>query len=70
MAAELDWRAWPGFTAEIAEALDTYSWPGNVRELRNVVERAVYRWDDPARPIAEVQFDPFDSPWKPAPMVP
>ena len=40
-------------------------WPGNVRELRNVVERAVYRWDDPDEPISYVQFDPFESPWKP-----
>jgi psp operon transcriptional activator len=37
-----------------------------VRELRNVVERAVYRWDDWDRPVGHVQFDPFDSPWKPA----
>jgi len=37
-----------------------------VRELRNVVERAVYRWDDPESPIAHVQFDPFESPWKPS----
>ena len=36
-----------------------------MRELRNVVERAVYRWDDWEQPIAHVQFDPFDSPWKP-----
>ncbi|MFI5380175.1 MAG: sigma-54-dependent transcriptional regulator [Tepidisphaerales bacterium] len=29
-----------GFTAEAAAALKNYSWPGNLRELRNVVERA------------------------------
>ena len=39
--------------------------PGNVRELRNVVERAVYRWDNGYEPIGHVEFDPFDSPWKP-----
>ena len=66
MAAELGWPRWPGFGKHAAEQLETYDWPGNVRELRNVVERAVYRWDDPDRPIAHVQFDPFDSPWKPA----
>ena len=38
-----------------------YDWPGNVRELRNVIERAVYRWDDPTRPIAQIEFDPFAS---------
>ena len=40
-----------------------YAWPGNVRELRNVVERAVYRHEDPERPIDQIQFDPFASPW-------
>ncbi|MCK0127736.1 phage shock protein operon transcriptional activator [Erythrobacter sp. F6033] len=65
MAAELDWHQWPGFAPHVNEQLENYAWPGNVRELRNVVERAVYRWDDPAEPISHVQFDPFDSPWKP-----
>ena len=66
MAAELDWHAWPGFADHVMGQLDEYGWPGNVRELRNVVERAVYRWDDPETPISHVQFDPFESPWKPA----
>ena len=66
MAAELGWEAWPGFAQHVRQQLDSYPWPGNVRELRNVVERAVYRWDDWGEPIAHVQFDPFDSPWKPA----
>jgi psp operon transcriptional activator len=65
MAAELEWERWPGFAPHIAAALQDYAWPGNVRELRNVVERAVYRWDDWQAPIGHVQFDPFDSPWKP-----
>ncbi|MEO1489401.1 MAG: phage shock protein operon transcriptional activator, partial [Pseudomonadota bacterium] len=65
MAAELDWHAWPGFANHVNQQFEDYSWPGNVRELRNVVERAVYRWDDPETPIAHVQFDPFESPWKP-----
>ncbi|MEM6857381.1 MAG: phage shock protein operon transcriptional activator [Pseudomonadota bacterium] len=66
MAAELDWHAWPGFAQHVSEQFENYAWPGNVRELRNVVERAVYRWDDPEMPIAHVQFDPFESPWKPS----
>jgi psp operon transcriptional activator len=70
MAAELAWDTWPGFAPEVSTALETHPWPGNVRELRNVVERAVYRWDSPARAIADVQFDPFDSPWKPQGMAP
>ncbi len=63
MAVELDWPNWPGFTRAAQERLETYSWPGNVRELRNVVERAVYRHEDPERAIEEIQFDPFRSPW-------
>jgi psp operon transcriptional activator len=65
MAAEIGWESWPGFADHVRRQLDEYPWPGNVRELRNVVERAVYRWADWERPIAHVQFDPFDSPWKP-----
>ncbi|HEX4342255.1 MAG TPA: sigma-54 dependent transcriptional regulator [Verrucomicrobiae bacterium] len=30
-----------GFTPEVEQALQRYNWPGNLRELRNVVERAV-----------------------------
>jgi psp operon transcriptional activator len=66
MAVELDWSNWPGFAPRALAALETYHWPGNVRELRNVVERAVYRHEDPERPVEEIQFDPFHSPWAPA----
>jgi psp operon transcriptional activator len=45
--------------------LQAYDWPGNVRELRNVVERAVYRWAGLEGPIEDIQFDPFESPWRP-----
>ena len=67
MAAELDWERWPGFASHVMDALEDHPWPGNVRELRNVIERAVYRWDAPDMAIAHVQFDPFDSPWRPRP---
>jgi NtrC-family two-component system response regulator AlgB len=33
-------RSFSGFTREALEALKRHSWPGNLRELRNVVERA------------------------------
>jgi psp operon transcriptional activator len=65
MAAELEWSNWPGFTPRAVAHLEAYPWPGNVRELRNVVERAVYRHEDPERPIEEIVFDPFHSPWAP-----
>ncbi|EQB02366.1 phage shock protein operon transcriptional activator [Sphingobium baderi] len=70
MAAELEWPQWPGFSAACMAELEAHGWPGNVRELRNVVERAVYRWDDPARPVSSITFDPFASPWKPQPLMP
>jgi psp operon transcriptional activator len=63
MAAELEWSGWPGFSTDVAGQMEAYDWPGNVRELRNVVERSVYRWDDPQRPIDAIEFDPFASPW-------
>ena len=66
MAVELDWPNWPGFTPRAMAEFEAYPWPGNVRELRNVVERAVYRHEDPERPIDEIQFNPFHSPWSPS----
>jgi psp operon transcriptional activator len=66
MSAELDWTNWPGFSSRAMGALEAFHWPGNVRELRNVVERAVYRHEDPERAIDEIVFDPFHSPWAPA----
>ncbi len=67
MAAELGWDAFLGFTPEVEGQLLAHPWPGNVRELKNVVERALYRWGDPAARVGAVEFDPFDSPWRPGP---
>ena len=65
MAVELDWPNWPGFDKSALQRLENYDWPGNVRELRNVVERAVYRAEDPEREVSKINFDPFRSPWSP-----
>ncbi|HWC55452.1 MAG TPA: helix-turn-helix domain-containing protein, partial [Sphingomicrobium sp.] len=46
--------------------LEAYPWPGNVRELRNVIERAVYRHEDPERAVDVIVFNPFHSPWAPS----
>ncbi|MGH6920836.1 MAG: phage shock protein operon transcriptional activator, partial [Geminicoccaceae bacterium] len=67
MAHDLGWSDFPGFGRDAMQALLAHPWPGNVRELKNVVERAVYRAPRPDRVIGEVQFDPFDSPYRPAP---
>ena len=39
------------------QALKAYSWPGNIRELRNVIERAVLLSDQKTITIADLQFD-------------
>jgi NtrC-family two-component system response regulator AlgB len=36
-----------GFTPAALEKISTYSWPGNLRELRNVIERAVILCEGP-----------------------
>ncbi|CAN5388138.1 phage shock protein operon transcriptional activator [soil metagenome] len=64
MASEMGRLDWPGFTREAMAALVAYDWPGNVRELRNVVERAVYRWERDT-PIDAIEFDPFQSQYRP-----
>lgn len=65
MARELGWQAFPGFTPAAQAMLDAYGWPGNIRELKNVVERAVAHWPEETKSIDRVQFDPFESPFRP-----
>jgi len=65
MARELGWTAFPGFSSRALAALAAHPWPGNVREIKNAVERAVYRWPDESVPIDAVPFDPFESPFRP-----
>ena len=62
MAVELGWREVPDFTNGAMDALEGYSWPGNIRELKNVVERAVYA--SGGADIDEVNFNPFDNPFE------
>ncbi|MGL6043045.1 MAG: sigma 54-interacting transcriptional regulator, partial [Sandaracinobacteroides sp.] len=66
IASELGWRQFPGFTPRLLDELESHDWPGNIRELKNAVERSVYRWGEADRPIGTVDLDPFDSPWRPA----
>ncbi len=73
MSGEMGWELFPGFTEDAAMALLRHNWPGNVRELKNVVERSVSRWAEPANPIDEVVIDPFASPyadWTPSDWTP
>lgn len=61
MSFELGRKDIPTFSFKAVKALESHPWPGNIRELKNVVERAVYRSD--ANKIEAVSFDPFQSPW-------
>jgi psp operon transcriptional activator len=63
MSSELKRELFPGFAPRASSSLIRYDWPGNVRELKNTVERSIYRETDPAKPITEIAFDPFDSPF-------
>jgi psp operon transcriptional activator len=60
MAFELGWKDVPDFSPHAKQSLEAYPWPGNIRELKNVVERAVYRSNHLT--IAAIDFDPFNSP--------
>jgi len=64
MASELKDEYFAGFTPRAASSLLRYDWPGNVRELKNTVERSVYRSEDRTRKLANIAFDPFDSPFR------
>ena len=65
MAGELNLELFEGFTESARAQLLEYPWPGNVRELKNVVERAVYRSTDDGGQVRDINFNPFDSPWRP-----
>jgi len=66
MAHELGWEAFSGFSSDALAAMDNYDWPGNVRQLRNVVERAIAAGNGPEVSLSDVLFDPFDSPYRPS----
>ncbi|EKT57424.1 phage shock protein operon transcriptional activator [Providencia sneebia] len=59
MCGELKRPYFSGFSARAKQALQQYQWPGNIRELKNVVERSVYRHSDQDTPVDNIIFDPF-----------
>ncbi len=61
MAFELGRSNIPVFTEAVVRQLEAYPWKGNIRELKNVIERAVYRSEEDV--IDSVTFDPFVSPY-------
>jgi psp operon transcriptional activator len=63
MCLDLGWDFFPGFSDFAIEQMRSYDWPGNVRELKNVVERSVYRMDEPDELLGQLLIDPFLPPW-------
>lgn len=66
MARELEFELFSGFTEKAKRAMLEYHWPGNIRELKNVVERSVYRCNNPHLPVNDLIIDPFESPYRPS----
>ncbi|BDH45694.1 phage shock protein operon transcriptional activator [Salmonella enterica subsp. enterica serovar Choleraesuis] len=59
MCRELGLPLFTGFSDNACQSLLSYSWPGNIRELKNVVERSVYRHGDSEEELDEIVINPF-----------
>ncbi|EMF0719417.1 phage shock protein operon transcriptional activator [Citrobacter freundii] len=59
MCREMGLPLFPGFTTHARDTLLHYRWPGNIRELKNVVERSVYRHGTSDYPLDDIVIDPF-----------
>jgi DNA-binding NtrC family response regulator len=53
-------RAEPQLPPPILAILDQYAWPGNIRELKNMIERAVLLCDGPAIGLDHLPVDKLD----------
>lgn len=67
MCREIGLPLFPGFTEHATQTLMGYRWPGNIRELKNVVERSVYRHGTSETPLENIIIDPFARALPPAP---
>lgn len=61
MSQELKRSQFKGFTQRALVCLSNYDWPGNIRELKNVVERAIYHADSANHKVDTIQLKPFPS---------
>ncbi|MCD4722115.1 MAG: phage shock protein operon transcriptional activator [Desulfobacula sp.] len=61
MAFELGRDEIPRISSQALKSLEAYLWPGNIRELKNVIERAVYKSSSGI--INEISFSPFKNPY-------
>ena len=62
MARELGRSEAPVFSEAARQIIQNHQWPGNIRELKNTIERAVYRIDGPI--VETLILDPFKNPWE------
>lgn len=61
MCRELNLPFFPGFSEQACQILLQHTWPGNIRELKNVVERSVYRHGNSEEVLDRIILDPFAS---------
>lgn len=59
MCRELGLPLFPGFSHSAQQTLLDYPWPGNIRELKNVVERSVYRHASIDEELDTIILNPF-----------
>jgi two-component system, NtrC family, response regulator AtoC len=63
LAARRLGRRTPSFSAGARGVLEAYSWPGNIRELRNVIERAVLLAGDEPIDLEHLPVDKMTGTW-------
>ncbi|OLQ73437.1 phage shock protein operon transcriptional activator [Photobacterium proteolyticum] len=68
MCRELDYSFFAGFTPAAKQELLDYHWPGNIRELKNVIERSVFRHALEGEAVNHIVIDPFHAPWHDKPV--
>ena len=59
MCRELGYEYFVGFSESAQQRLLSYAWPGNIRELKNVIERAIYQHGESDVMIEQLIFNPF-----------
>ena len=57
--SELGWEFFPGFSEKALELLETHPWHGNIRELKNAVERSLFRWGRQDAEVDALTLDAF-----------
>ncbi|SKC31902.1 Psp operon transcriptional activator [Photobacterium piscicola] len=63
MCREMNFSYFAGFSSQAQQQLLDYAWPGNIRELKNVVERSVFRHAQEDEVIDTIVIDPFSTSW-------